>query len=109
MRRKAFGCYSSPQFPIEYRHRVFCPSAFIRFVLLAEAFGGRGRRGPVCVMTDDSRSERAALSAIWPEARLLLCTFHVLQAVWRWLLDAKHGINQHVRQTCAWAKNESQI
>ena len=47
-------------------------------------------------MTDDCQAERNALSAVWPEARLLLCTFHVLQAVWRWLHNGKHGIDKQV-------------
>lgn len=39
-----------------------------------------GSRGPVVIMTDDSRAERKALSIVFPEAVLLLCTFHILQA-----------------------------
>ncbi|KAF0717562.1 SWIM-type domain-containing protein [Aphis craccivora] len=28
-----------------------------------------------------------ALKAVWPSSKFLLCIFHVLQAVWRWLWD----------------------
>ncbi|XP_043199331.1 uncharacterized protein LOC122369031 [Amphibalanus amphitrite] len=80
------------------------------------AFGGRGRRGPLCFMTDDCQAERNALSAVWPEARLLLCTFHVLQAVWRWLHNGKHGIDKQHRQAImalakqlVYANNEAEI
>jgi len=32
-------------------------------------------------MTDNSLAESAALRAVFPEARLLLCHFHILQAM----------------------------
>ena len=35
---------------------------------------------------------RLVLKEIWPNARLLLCAFHMLQQVWRWLYDGKHGV-----------------
>ena len=43
-------------------------------------------------MTDDSDSIRNSLSASWPQAELLLCQFHVLQALWNWLWEGKHKI-----------------
>lgn len=43
-------------------------------------------------MTDNSAAEKAALLETWPEARQLLCHFHVAQAEWRWLTLAKHGV-----------------
>ena len=64
--------------------------------VLQVLFGGRGAAGPRVIMTDDSTSERNALGAVWPEARLLLCIFHVLQAAWRWLFSQKNGIRQQV-------------
>jgi hypothetical protein len=50
------------------------------------------KNGPQVIMTDDSSTERAALSNVWPNARLLLCTFHFLQRRWTWLYDAKNKI-----------------
>ena len=35
----------------------------------------------------------------FPEATLLLCSFHVLQAVWRWLWNKEHGIHLADRKT----------
>jgi len=35
--------------------------------------------GPSIIMTDNSESQRQALSATWPKATMLLCVFHVLQ------------------------------
>jgi len=32
------------------------------------------------------------INFIWPNSSTLLCVFHVLQAVWRWLWDSKHNI-----------------
>jgi len=49
-------------------------------------------------MTDDSLAERNALQTCFPKSTLLLCTFHVLQAVWRWLWDSKHNINVEHRK-----------
>ncbi|XP_077556983.1 uncharacterized protein LOC144170840 [Haemaphysalis longicornis] len=51
-----------------------------------------GRQNPAAFMTDNSAAEKAALLETWPEARQLLCHFHVAQAEWRWLTLAKHGV-----------------
>lgn len=48
--------------------------------------------GPSIFMTDDCNSERSSLHSVWPKAKLLLCLFHVLQAIWRWLQQGKHAI-----------------
>ena len=65
----------------------------MKAVLPPGAFYGRGRDiGPEVLMTDDCLAERNALSSAWPGAVLLLCIFHVLQAVWTWLWDGKHKI-----------------
>ena len=50
-------------------------------------------------MIDDSMAERDGLKQTWPAADLLLCTFHFLQSIWRWLLNSKHGIHCDERQT----------
>ena len=49
------------------------------------------------MMTDNCAEERRALQFVWPSVTLLLCTFHMLQQVWRWLLDKNHQINQSDR------------
>lgn len=36
-------------------------------------------------MTDDSASERGALRSVFPQCKLLLCSFHVIKAVGEWL------------------------
>ncbi|XP_030838984.1 uncharacterized protein LOC756446 isoform X2 [Strongylocentrotus purpuratus] len=71
----------------------------LQTLLPADAFGGRGERGPSVFITDDCLAERKALNAVFPNSVLLLCTFHVLQAVWRWLWDSKHGIKKDHRQS----------
>ena len=48
-------------------------------------------------MTDDADAEINALKATWPEAKLLLCVWHVLNAVWRWLWDGNHKIEKNDR------------
>ncbi|XP_029347795.1 uncharacterized protein LOC115034623 [Acyrthosiphon pisum] len=49
-------------------------------------------------MTDDSSAERQALKAAFPASTLLLCAFHVCQALWRWLWESKHQIEKFERQ-----------
>ena len=52
---------------------------------------------PDVFMTDNCAELREALSEIFPLSRLLLCVFHILQQVWRWLYEKKHGISSHDR------------
>ncbi|XP_050725432.1 uncharacterized protein LOC127003062 [Eriocheir sinensis] len=71
------------------------------FGMVKEAIGEDGffgQGGPQNFMTDNCNAERNALAAIWPNSKQYLCIFHVLQQVWRWLLDSKHGINKNDRQ-----------
>ena len=49
-------------------------------------------------MTDNSSAEINALHNSWPNSRHLLCIFHVLQAVWRWLWEAKNSIPKESRK-----------
>eukprot|EP00057_Strongylocentrotus_purpuratus_P017444 XP_011671918.1 PREDICTED: uncharacterized protein LOC105441952 [Strongylocentrotus purpuratus] len=66
-------------------------------MLPSDAFYGRGQRGPAVFMTDDCEAEQQSLKATFPEATCLLCIFHVLQAMWRYLWDAKHTIKREDR------------
>ena len=63
-----------------------------------DCFGGRGSGGPVIFMTDDSAAERNAIQTVFPDATLLLCAFHILQAFWRFLWDNKTGVKKEARQ-----------
>ena len=63
------------------------------------AFYGRGKDiGPLIFLTDNNNEERSSLHAVWPSSVLLLCLFHVMEALWRWLYDKKNNINEHDRQ-----------
>lgn len=62
------------------------------------AFSRQGSKGPAVFMTDDCTAERCALHAVYPEATLLLCIFHVLQAFWRFLWDSNTGVPKNNRQ-----------
>ena len=67
----------------------------VKKCLPAYAFHGSGpEHGPVVTLTDNCHEERSALKSVWPSTNLLLCTFHILQQVWRWLLDKNHSISQ---------------
>ncbi|XP_028413943.1 uncharacterized protein LOC114536797 [Dendronephthya gigantea] len=59
------------------------------------AFYGAG--GPGVIMTDNCSELREALKEAWPNSVLLLCIFHVLQQVWRWLHEKKNGISMEDR------------
>ncbi|GFT65358.1 SWIM-type domain-containing protein [Trichonephila clavipes] len=52
-----------------------------------QCFGGQDY--PEVFMSDDSSAEKGALAAVWPEAKQLLCHFHVAQAEWRWLFRTR--------------------
>ncbi|XP_043233539.1 uncharacterized protein LOC122387421 [Amphibalanus amphitrite] len=60
------------------------------------AFNGRGH--PSAFITDNCDAERRALRTVWPEAEQFLSIAHVLQEVWRWLLDPIHGVPRDQRQ-----------
>ena len=67
----------------------------LKSILPSYAFYGRGPNvGPVLALTDDSDSEQMALSAAWPDLVLLLCQFHLLQALWQWLWPGAHKIEK---------------
>ena len=60
-------------------------------ILPENAFYGRGKvLGPKLAITDDDSAERNSLKIVWPRLVLLLCFFHLLQAVWSWLWKREH-------------------
>ena len=74
--------------------------AFTEFkrILPDDAFAKRGKEiGPTLFMTDDANAEINALRKVWPTAKLLLCVWHVLNAVWRWLWDNDHKVKKDDR------------
>lgn len=64
----------------------------LKTILPDEGFAGRESHGPRIFITDDCLSLRQALHSVYPEASLLLCVFHLMQAMWRWLWDSHNGI-----------------
>ena len=64
----------------------------LQTILPEGCFGGRGASGPQLFITDDCMAERQALKGAFPQAKLLLCSFHLLQATWRWLWSSTHQI-----------------
>ena len=66
--------------------------------LPANAFFGNGpATGPRVIMTDNCLELRDAILQAWPETTHVLCIFHILQQVWRWLHDKKNAIAQEDR------------
>ncbi|XP_028440345.1 uncharacterized protein LOC114559727 [Perca flavescens] len=68
--------------------------SLLKRLLPPGAFFGREDHGPQAVMTDDCSALRQALATVYPGASILLCTFHLLQAMWRWLWN---GIKKEER------------
>lgn len=66
-------------------------------ILPKDGFFGRGSRGPLVFLSDDSEAERQSLHEVFPEATLILCVFHLLQAVWRFLWEGKNNIRKDHR------------
>ena len=64
---------------------IFEGLELLKTLLGPEAFYHRGNNGPAVFLTDDSTAERNALKTSFPRAERILCTFHVLHALWRWL------------------------
>ena len=72
-------------------------TAFKR-ILPDDSFGKRGKDiGPAIFMTDDADAEINALRKVWPDAILLLCVWHVLNAVWRWIWQGDHQVKKDDR------------
>ena len=61
-------------------------------------FSSLKQKGPQVFMTDNDLKERDCLKKHFPNSRLLLCQFHVLKAVWAWLLKQSHSIHVNDRQ-----------
>jgi len=53
---------------------------FYTTLLDEQCFGARGATRPVIFMTDDVAAEHNALETVFPQATLLQCAFHTLQA-----------------------------
>ena len=70
----------------------------LKEMLGESGFYGRLGLGPLVFMTDNCMELRDALRHVWPNSRLLLCIFHVMQQVWRWLHEKKNRIQAHHKQ-----------
>ena len=69
--------------------------SFFKDCLPNDAFFGRGRdNGPSVFLTDNCTEEINSLKSVWPSSEYLLCLYHKLQQLWRWLTEKKHGISQ---------------
>ena len=88
----------------------------LKSILPEDAFFRRGELGPQVVMTDDCQALRQALSECYPQTTPILCVFHILQAMWRWLWDAHNVVpksdRQHLLQlfkAMVYAKNPGEL
>ncbi|KAK3916869.1 Hemoglobin subunit beta [Frankliniella fusca] len=71
----------------------------LQSIMPSDAFFGRGpTRGPLVMMTDDSKTERNTLTKCFPGIVLLLCFFHILQAFWTYVWDSKHNVKAEEKE-----------
>ena len=60
-----------------------------------KAFFHRGaEQGPHIFITDDATATIKALENVWPSAIHILCQWHCLQAVWRYLGNGRNQIKK---------------
>ncbi|XP_072168858.1 uncharacterized protein [Diadema setosum] len=71
--------------------------SLLQSILPERAFFGRGAMGPQVVMTHDCKALRQGLHAVYPQSALILCVFHLMQALWRWLWDVHNQIRKRDR------------
>lgn len=53
--------------------------------------------GPLVVMTTECTALRQALHEVFPNATLLLCVLHLLQAMWKWLWNSSNEVPKEHR------------
>ncbi|XP_076155836.1 uncharacterized protein LOC143139123 isoform X2 [Alosa pseudoharengus] len=82
----------------ESQNTITAGLKLLKAILPQEAFFGRGDLGPQVVMTDDCQALRQAILDTYPQTHPILCVFHILQAMWRWLWDAHNGVPKTHRQ-----------
>ena len=70
--------------------------AFLKSILPDDSFYN-SLSGPSVIMTNNRGELYQSLSYNWPDATLLLCIFHILQQVWRWLYESCHSIAKNDR------------
>lgn len=65
---------------------------------LTEEVDPSSRWNPSIAMTDGDSAIRKGLKSTFPDIVLLLCLFHILQAVWRFLFSKESGVDKRHRQ-----------
>lgn len=50
--------------------------------------------GPKVFLTDDGTAMINAIHNTWPQSEHLLCQWHVLQALWRWIGNSNHNVKK---------------
>ena len=70
--------------------------ALLKIILSDDSFYN-SLSGPSVIMTNNCGELYQSLSYNWPDATLLLCIFHILQQVWRWLYESCHSIAKNDR------------
>ena len=68
------------------------------FNMIKSVWDKKSKYEIACFVCDDSSSLHAALKITWPLVIILLCIFHVLQALWNWLFKAGNKIELQDRK-----------
>jgi hypothetical protein len=65
----------------------------------------RSEEGPSIFFTEDRKAEHSAINAVWKKATLQLSLFHILQAMWLWVVTSKRRIPEcDQQQECRMCK-----
>lgn len=68
-------------------------------ILPEKAFGQNGKSGPEMFLTANNDSEQESIKTVFPQSNLLLCSFHMLHCLWRWLWDQENNVDEADRCT----------
>ena len=86
---------------ISHESESLLTEAFTLFreTLPQSAFFKRGPvKGPRLFLSDDATSEHNMLRNVWPDSQVLLCVWHVQQALWRYLWSRDHNVAKEDRK-----------
>ena len=72
-------------------------SVFKLLMQLSAEIDEASKINPLLGMTDHDDGLRNAIQVVWPAITMLLCLFHVLQAVWRHLFTKESGLTKDTR------------
>ncbi|GAB6023254.1 hypothetical protein CHUAL_014212 [Chamberlinius hualienensis] len=71
---------------------------YLELLSAENCFGGRGKVEPEIFLTEDLASVQNSISYCFPESKLFLSHYHLLQGAWKWIWDANNEIKPENRK-----------